>query len=150
MSVVIVNVTEQPVAFRRTITGRDGIAAALSAILPAVWQEIAAAGAQPVGPPYARYLSTSEPLELEAGLPVAGLLELGSDSIAGVLPGGRHAVLVHIGQYEGLPESWAALESWVDSQGEKKAGPGWESYVSDPGADPDPASWRTELHLPLA
>jgi hypothetical protein len=26
----------------------------------------------------------------------------------------------------------------------------WESYLSDPSAEPDPATWRTQLTWPLA
>jgi hypothetical protein len=34
--------------------------------------------------------------------------------------------------------------------GGRKAAPSlWEVYLTDPGASPDPASWRTELNQPL-
>jgi effector-binding domain-containing protein len=45
--------------------------------------------------------------------------------------------------------AWKALDAWVASQGRTAAPSLWEVYLTDPRAQPDPATWRTELDRPL-
>jgi AraC family transcriptional regulator len=54
-----------------------------------------------------------------------------------------------VGPYEALEGTYAALQAWLDEVGATASGPMWEVYWSDPGAEPDPARWRTELLVPL-
>ena len=56
---------------------------------------------------------------------------------------------LHAGPYEQLPETFAALERWIETNGYKKQGAPWESYITDPADFPDPADWRTEVYWAL-
>ena len=56
---------------------------------------------------------------------------------------------VRPGAYDGLPETNAAIEAWIEANGYAVAGPMWEWYVTDPGETPEPADWRTEVYWPL-
>ncbi|MYG02265.1 MAG: hypothetical protein F4173_08285 [Acidobacteriia bacterium] len=67
----------------------------------------------------------------------------------GELPCGTMATVTHIGPYEGLPNTWAALTEWIRSQGLEAAGAPWEVYVTDPGAEPDQSKWRTDIFFPV-
>ncbi len=68
---------------------------------------------------------------------------------ASQLPGGRLAVTVHRGDYEGLNATYGRLEKWVRSQDlEPGAGP-WESYIDYPTEVTDPSQLRTEVVWPL-
>ena len=40
--------------------------------------------------------------------------------------------------------------SWTTDEGLVLAEGMWESYLSDPDAEPDPATWRTLIVWPLA
>ena len=64
-------------------------------------------GVAPADAPFIRYLKTGDQLEIELGVPVApGVAPLERRDEAS-LPGGRVAVLRHIGPFEDL---WAACE----------------------------------------
>jgi effector-binding domain-containing protein len=55
-----------------------------------------------------------------------------------------------VGPYDTLGETYAALMRWIGEQGRVVAGPMWEVYWTDPGTEPDPARWRTEVIIPVA
>ena len=63
-----------------------------------------------------------------------------------------------------FPRSWATrrkcivtlvkyvslnLNEWIVREGLEPAGVPWEVYVTDPGAEPDPSKWRTDLYFPV-
>jgi effector-binding domain-containing protein len=117
-------------------------------------------GAHPAGPPFAKYTGMpSETVDVEAGFPVAapfdapGLtdgdgVEAGGRVEAGTLPGGRTAVGTHVGPYEGLTDTYQQMAGWISAQGLIPGPAVWEVYLSDPGQEPDPATWRTEVYWP--
>jgi AraC family transcriptional regulator len=110
----------------------------------------AKAGLPIAGWPVARYLSVGPGLwEVEAAMPVATAVSGAGDMQPGLLPEGPVAVGVHAGPYEQLPETYAAIEKWMEENGVKAAGAPWESYVTDPGQHPDPADWKTEVYWPI-
>ena len=63
-------------------------------------------------------------------------------------PGGRAAVAVHVGPYEGLADTWGRLLGWLAEQGLQPGPEMWEEYLSPP--EGDPATWRTRLVALLA
>jgi hypothetical protein len=49
-----------------------------------------------------------------------------------------------------MGETYSQVEQWMVGQ---RLVPGpvvWESYLSDPEREPDPATWRTVIHWPVA
>lgn len=62
-------------------------------------------------------------------------------------PAQRAAVHVHIGPYEKLHESWAILWQQFKEAGLTTNEQIWDCYVTDPGEEPDPAKWETELYI---
>jgi effector-binding domain-containing protein len=130
--------------------------------LPTVFGWLAARAIEPVGPPFFRYLEIdmAERVEVEAGVPVAVPTTGEGEIIAGVLPGGRHAVTTHIGPYDGLVTTTAELLSWAARRGvmwdvaDTAHGQRWGSRLevlwTDPREVPDPARWRTELAFRIA
>jgi effector-binding domain-containing protein len=116
-------------------------------------------GLEPAGGPYVRYLliDMGGELELELGVPVAAPVRAAGDVLAGTLPAGRYAVVVHEGHYAGLREATALL-----LQSAQGLGVAWdtapsprgdrfaarlETYFTDPAKEPDPARWRTEIAI---
>jgi effector-binding domain-containing protein len=78
----------------------------------------------------------------EGVLPLEGLEQAS-------LPPGRTAVLRHVGHYEQLRAACERLFEWVEAHSESAAGPFWESYVTNPATEPDPAKRITDICLPL-
>ena len=127
----------------------EELGARLAQVLPAVYGHAVGGGA-PAGAPYTRYHDVAgETLDLEAGVPVAAPAAGKGEILAGELPGGSVAVTWHVGPYDRLPEAHRALTAWAEKNGHTPAGPAWESYLTDPGAEPDPQKWRTQVFLPL-
>ena len=135
---------------RRRIQATE-IAATLAEILPRVFAHAQRAAIPMAGPPFVRYLEMGRGLiTLEGGMPIAAPAGREGDIEPALLPGGTAAYAVHVGQYEKLAETHAAIEAWIEAEGERAGGPPWESYVTDPADHPDPADWRTEVFWPLA
>jgi effector-binding domain-containing protein len=142
----------QPILSIRGTTSIADLPKNIGAFLMEVWTYIEKNGGKPVGPPFTRYHSTDnlEALDLEAGLPVADPMPGSARVKAGTLPGGEVIATDHIGSYEGLPNAGEALARWCKQEGRTAAGPNWEVYWTDPGAEKDPSKLRTEVVKPLA
>lgn len=155
--VEIHELTPKPTAAVRVTAPTSELADLFDTHLPAIGERVADLGAEPSGPPYARYHSFGEEqVDVEIGIPltrplpnVPALAEVPPGELgAGTLPGGHAAVTVHRGPYDGLPETYAALEAWIGEQGRSAGGAPWESYVDMP-TEVDEADLRTEIVWPL-
>ena len=118
---------------------------------PLLAAAIAAQGRTVTGPAFARYRGEfGESADIEVGLPLDRALAQDGEVTPGALPAGRVARLVHAGSFDGLPEAWGALRSWVEKEGLPTQDTYWEVYVTEPTPEMDPADLRTELNWPLA
>jgi AraC family transcriptional regulator len=136
---------------RRRVT-RDEIASALAECLPAVFGYAQRNGLAITGPPFARYPEVGMgSLVIEGGVTVAAPPSTAPGDGIEVLAiaAGRAAVAVHRGPYDSLPESYQEIEKWMRDQGLSAAGAPWETYLTDPGEHPDPATWETEIVQPV-
>jgi effector-binding domain-containing protein len=148
--VEIRKVGEQPVVSIRTQCHVAELGAILAEILPEVWRYVRNNGVNPSGPPFTRYHGFSEDrVDIEGGLPIATPLPGEGRITAGLLPAGEVATTVHVGPYDKLPHAHDALHEWITANKRTSAGPQWEVYLSDPGLEPDPTRWKTELMWPI-
>ncbi len=107
-------------------------------------------GVQVVGPAFALFHGPyGETVDLEVGFPVAGSVRADGDVVGSALPTGRVARVTHVGGFDGLGDSWARLEAWLGERGLSPSAERWESYVTQPSPDMDPADLRTELNWPV-
>ncbi len=101
------------------------------------------------GPPFALYHSWSdEATVMDVGFPVPPGTPGEGRIEAILLPGGRVVTGTHIGPYEKIVETYTAMMDWMKAQGLRPAGHMWETYLTDPQAEPDPAKWVTRLFWP--
>ena len=107
------------------------------------------AGVALAGPPFARYLAFEPRIRAEIGFPVQRPAPHVGRVFPGRLPGGRVASVVHIGSFDGLEHTYGLMHRWLAELGLRPTGPIWEVYWSDPEAEPDPATWRTEIFAPI-
>jgi AraC family transcriptional regulator len=141
---------ERPVLFVRLRTARHELPAAIAEGVGKAYMYSQKAGIALAGHPLTRYLSTGPGLlEVQVGLPIAATAPGEGDVESGILPAGSAAVGIHAGPYEQLAETYAAIERWMEANGQRPGGPPWEWYVTDPAEHPDPADWRTEVYWPI-
>ena len=145
----------QPALAIRETVPNDRIPAAMHDWLPALARFAADYGLEVTGPPFTVYHDAGEhDTDMACGLPVAVPPDKATDQAAGrviavELPGGPAASGWHAGGYDDLATTHIALADWVAEHGRTPAGPPWEVYWTDPGAEPDQANWRTQVLIPL-
>jgi effector-binding domain-containing protein len=140
----------QPMVSIRTSCRVAEIGPALAEILPEVFHYLDKRKVRPSGPPFTRYHSYDGSIcEIEAGMPVPEPQPGEGRVAAGELPGGTVASCIHEGPYEELPAAHDAIDAWMKKNGKKSRGPQWESYITDPGKEPDPHKRQTELLWPV-
>ena len=104
-----------------------------------------------VGPPFAFYPEMpTETVTIEAGFAVSIPAKAVGDAHPFVLPGGRVAQAIHVGPYETMEKTYRDLRTWMAEQRLHPAAGMWESYLSDPRTQPDPATWRTLITWPIS
>jgi effector-binding domain-containing protein len=103
-----------------------------------------------VGTPFTRYPMTSGKLvTIEVGMEVETPVEGIGEIEAAMLRGGRVAVAVHAESRARLPDTYAAMKSWLAGHGEVPGDAPWESHGTDPVEQADPENWRIEIFQPL-
>lgn len=73
------------------------------------------------------------------------------DVLSGFLPSQKVVKTTLKGNYDHLPEAWAAAKNFVAENNyelNKEANP-FEVYVTDPEKTPNPAEWITEVYIPI-
>jgi AraC family transcriptional regulator len=163
-SIVKKDLVPQPVLVVRRRVKRSEIAAAIGEALPHIFQYAQQHGIALTGHPFTRYVEVGAGLlTIEPGMRVVGstpqpaTLDDAARTpashqaavIEDTLPAGPAATTVHAGSYETLPEAYAALETWMESNGLPPAGAPWESYITDPTEYADPKDWKTEVCWPV-
>lgn len=139
----------QPAATIRVKVPADQVSQNLALILPEVGAYLVETGVDMVGPPFTRYHALGETIDLEAGMATKTRVAGRGRIQATELPAGRTAIAWHFGAYHDLPKTYARLEAWMKSESLAARAPFWEIYWTDPGIEPDPARWRTQVLWPV-
>ena len=145
----LVQLRAQNTASVRETIRRDDLTDALGRMYQLVGAALARQRVAATGPRFARYHSFADTIDLEAGMVVSAPIVPDGPVQPGSLPGGPAARTVHVGSYETLEASYAALAAWQERAGRTQNGGPWEVYLTDPSTEPDPTRWRTEILWPL-
>jgi effector-binding domain-containing protein len=160
-SPMVVERGEQPYVAVKSVVSMKEIGAVAGKFLGEVFGWAAGHGLAPAGAPFFKYnaIDMERGLEIEFGVPTANLVTVDDRVIAGVLPAGRYASLVHRGPYEQLLDANAALLDWIKEQGlamdvsespqGDRFGGRLEIYLTDPAVEKDPEKWETEVAIRL-
>lgn len=141
---------EQPTATIHGTVSAGDISHWMPRAYESLFRHLASAGVEPAGPPYARYVVHDDAFEVEAGVPVTAPIA-GDDQVhPGTLPGGPAAVTLHRGPYDTVDQAVEAVRQWVAEHGYQPSAELYESYLTDPVAEPDPADWRTVVVQPYS
>jgi effector-binding domain-containing protein len=85
---------------------------------------------------------------IEACLPVDGEVAEEGEVHPFEIPGGEAATTLHVGPYMELGRAHEALGAWCTEHGREMRA-SYERYITDPGEEPDPAKYETEVVWPL-
>jgi AraC family transcriptional regulator len=145
------NLEAQTVLVKRKQIKPAEIAQVLGEMFQQVFLYAQQSGIVVAGAPFVQYLTMGrEEWTIEAGFPVAGDANASGEIKTETLPGGPAAVTIHSGPYDKLREAHQAIHDWLTAEGLEGGGPPRESYITDPGAHPDPQDWKTEVIVPLS
>ena len=135
----------------------DTLSRAVDQAFPELFGWLAEHAIEPAGPPLIRYLviDMAAGLQVELGVPIPAKVDGNSRIRSSSLPAGKYAVLRHVGPYDGLIASNAALQQWAQEQGialhswDTPEGTAWagraEHYLTNPATEPDPAKWEVDV-----
>ncbi len=111
------------------------------------------------GPRFVRFhvIDMAGIMDIEVGVPVASPLPDDGKVRAGVLPAGRYASLVYVGNgYTGnktliqwVRSKGLAFDRWDDPKGDAFRSR-YESYLTDPKEEPRKTRWQVEVAIKLA
>lgn len=153
---------EQPYVAIRTTATMETLGTVVDSTFPRLFGWLAERDIAFTGAPFIRYvvIDMDRELLLEMGAPVEEAPPDDAAVVTGVHPAGRYASLRHVGPYDGLVASNAALQQWAQEHDirwdaeETDAGTAWrnrlEVYVTDPSAEPDPGKWVVDLAYLIA
>jgi effector-binding domain-containing protein len=109
-----------------------------------------AQGLHPTGPPFAKYYGVpTDSADVEAGFPASGPVTATDGVVAGTLPGGSVVEAMHVGPYDTMEKTYHEMVAWIAQKGLTPSDVMWETYLSDPQQEPDPATWRTQIFWPV-
>lgn len=148
-----IRVVEHPMqltAGMRATVPMDGLTAFFTEAFAKTMSALEAQGIQPSGPPFGKYYGTpGSMVDVEAGFPVSERISSLNGIEPGALPSGLVVEAVHTGSYDTLDRTYADVDRFCAAAG-LTAGPlMWESYLSGPEFEPDPARWQTLICQPV-
>ena len=140
----------QPIVFIQRRVKRTEFQALFAECFPKLYGHCMENGLAMAGQPIARYVEhTPGMATVDCIIPLASATEDHGEIKAGELQSGPTAVATHTGPYEQLEATYGVIESWLAENGLARNGPYWECYVTDPGDEPDPDKWETEVFFPI-
>jgi effector-binding domain-containing protein len=146
----IVQTTRQLTAVIRLTIPREEIQSVMGPAIAEVRAAVAAQGLTPTGPWFSHHFRMHPAVfDFEVGVPMSTSVAAAGRVTAGILPAARVARTIYHGSYEGLPDAWGELETWIEVEGHTSRPDLWERYVVGPETSHDPMTWCTELNRPL-
>jgi effector-binding domain-containing protein len=130
---------------RSTIDAKD-IAKTLATSYGTIMQYLAQKKLTMTGAPLAIYHTwDGKTTDMEAVIPIAAP-DPGNGTVRAVtLGGGRYLRVTYAGPYEGSEMAHTAADTWLKANKVSATAAPFEEYVTDPGAEPDPAKWITTV-----
>ena len=90
-------------------------------------------------------------IRLEAGVEMVAPFTEQDGVVRSATPGGRIAIVTHLGPYSGLGQAHVTVREWARTSGHRLAGPNWEIYGHWQEAwNTDPSLIRTDVCYGIA
>jgi effector-binding domain-containing protein len=146
----ITQTAAQLTAIIRLTIPREEIRKVMGPGISELMATVAAQGIAPAGPWFTHHLRMDPAIfDFEIGVPVTAPVAAAGRVNPGQLPATKVARTIYHGPYEGLGAAWGEFIAWIAAKGHTAGLDLWECYLAGPEANPDPATFRTELNRPL-
>jgi effector-binding domain-containing protein len=159
----LVNRSAQPYCAFRVHLHREAIGETVPSLFIKIYGWLASNNIEIKGPSIIRYLMVdynSGEVQIDAGVPIASLINRNDSIQSDVIPGGLYATVLHQGEFSGLMETTGELLEWGKENHiswqvvEKSNIYRWrgriETYLVGPSDTPDSQEWKTEISILLA
>lgn len=144
----VVEVPERRVATLRRVVQMAELPGFFASTFGVVAAAVEAGGGAIAGPPFGWYHgSPGETVDVAAGFPVEGWDGGGGEVRVWQRRGGPAVLAIHVGPYDAMAETYAALRDWCTKRSVTLADDMWEEYLTGPEADP--STWQTRIVWPL-
>ena len=148
-----VNTRDMPRQVLVTIRARvphGGLSTFIGAALGRIYPELRHLGATPIGAPFLIYHEfRPDGIDVQACVPVDRSVSPFDPLTVLIEPAGRIAHTLHVGPYAQLRFAHEALTEWLAAHGYRETGPVRERYLDGPGEAADPATFRTQIEVPV-
>jgi len=117
-----------------------------------IMMEVGKQNLQVAGAPFIQYLDYDEVTghsNYVAGIAVVKTGAASGDVYAVAYEEAEVVQAIHTGPYEEFTISYDKLDQYIITNGLELTGEAFEFYLSDPGSEPDPAKWITQIAFPL-
>ncbi|CAN5718206.1 GyrI-like domain-containing protein [soil metagenome] len=142
--------TVQTAVIRFTIP-REEIRSVMGPGIQELMATVTAQGIKPAGRIFSHHFKMDPAtFDFEIGVPVSTPVTASGRVKPGQLEARKVVRTVYHGGYENLGAAWDEFEQWIAANGHNTAPDLWETYLTGPDANPDPATYTTELNHPLA
>ena len=143
----IVQTSTQPAAVIHITIPREQIREVMHPAIMEVIEAVKSQGIGPTGPVFSHHFDLQPGMfNFEVGVPVSASVKAVGRVKAGEIPAAKVVRTTYTGPYEDLGDAWGEFMDQLEAEGHQPVDEFWESYVSGPESDPDPATWRTQLN----
>lgn len=140
---------EKTILTKRATTTLDRLPQFFSTAYGQLYQVLQAQGLRSEEPPFAIYYqvdAATHETDVAAGVSIQGPVAVLNKFQKVTIPASRALQLTHFGAYDSMKPAYLALEQYVREHGLETLLM-MEQYVTDPGAESDPAKWRTDIYF---
>jgi len=140
---------QQIVAIRERVP-QAGLPAFLGRAFGELYSQLGMLGVPPGGHPFVIYHAFGpDGIDAEACAPVSRDVAASGQVHARILPALKVARTLHLGPYEELAATYAALGEWIREHHLEVAGPVRERYLTGVSEGVAPTQYRTEIEMPV-
>ncbi len=148
--VTVESIPEQTFLFIRDRVKLEDIGSRLAVLFGEVFAYVHEAHVIPAGQPCCRYFREADgSFTIEAGGPVASSVPGKGRIECATLSPCTAAAAIYSGPYDGLTAAHVEFRQRCAETGFALADHCWETYLTDPGQEPDPSRWQTRIVYPL-
>jgi effector-binding domain-containing protein len=134
------------IGIRETVKMED-ITKVFTKNLPAIFNAVTAKGLEVAGMPSGLYYTWDEATsttDLFSAAPLKAKASIdGFETVE--LPASKALVIDFYGSYDDISAAHEAMDTYLKEKGLIQVPPAIEEYVTDPGTEPDPSKWLTQV-----